>query len=532
VAVAFVSSTVDNSGSSFVSSGTISAPTSISAGNCLILAITISGDSTVTFTPPTGFITPFGSLQNGTSNFTTRIFYKIATGSEPSTYSYSFGTSSLYAATLTNYSGTSNSLPISTGLLSAKTTSGTTTNSFSTRSIYDPGYNLKIVSSLRSAGSNSVASSGSGWTTRADTTSTASVSVQTAVIDGVTSTTLQPFTVNAVTFTSSADANTLLTVALRADQTVYTTPHIDYAERTLLASGTSVSISPRIADNPEIMYAAITIANATTTVSSITSAFTTWTKVTDKQDSSNITRVELWSAPASIGNGTYTSTVNFVSSADAIITVFTFSGSSLNLGAVATNAGTSGAPTVNVTTTADNSLVLSISALNAVTAATAVSGTTLEASFIHTDTTKAHILTTQNTLPPSGTTTSNGITAPTASNWSIIGFEVISDVSSRLQIGIARITAKSAKTQTGVARISIIVPRVQLGKAFIIIPTTKTQLGKARITAVASRVQLGKAFIVRKDTYTKPYMAGINKDVVTTGVEATAKGMRGIISNL
>lgn len=111
MAIAYVTST---SGSIITSSGAFNAPASIVSGN-LLVAMTFAPNGGGVWTPPSGWTT-YDTFNGGSGPGAIGLFYKYATGSEPSTYTFGFPSSGSGVGNLCailQYSGTATATPLS-----------------------------------------------------------------------------------------------------------------------------------------------------------------------------------------------------------------------------------------------------------------------------------------------------------------------------------------------------------------------------------------------------------------------------------
>jgi Bacterial Ig domain len=87
---------------------TVAAPAGVSAGNVLLAAVHVRGQPAIT--PPAGWVL-VRQEQNG-SNMRAAVYYKVATGSEPGSYTWTFASSQAAAGGITAWSGVSTTTPI------------------------------------------------------------------------------------------------------------------------------------------------------------------------------------------------------------------------------------------------------------------------------------------------------------------------------------------------------------------------------------------------------------------------------------
>lgn len=91
--------------------GSVSTPAGVLAGDVLVAFLSINGNSTVTITPPTGWTKiANGSVSGGYSSLWA--FYKVATASEPTSYTFTASTGSQWAIAVEAWSNGNTSMPV------------------------------------------------------------------------------------------------------------------------------------------------------------------------------------------------------------------------------------------------------------------------------------------------------------------------------------------------------------------------------------------------------------------------------------
>lgn len=105
---------------------TINKPTNLNAGDALIAHVggaAVSG----TWTPPVGWTTVTNNLNSGGANFpTTGMFWKVAGGSEPSSYSFTFSVATNVAGEIMRVTGADTTTPVDSSSTSSNTSSSST----------------------------------------------------------------------------------------------------------------------------------------------------------------------------------------------------------------------------------------------------------------------------------------------------------------------------------------------------------------------------------------------------------------------
>jgi hypothetical protein len=103
----------------------VTKPSGIATSNVMLAQITFTNTrSTVTVTPPSGW-TIIGSLFSSGSVYYQVMYYKVATASEPTSYTWTLSRSSTYSAGIAAFSGTSKTAPIDSS--ASQTDSSSTT---------------------------------------------------------------------------------------------------------------------------------------------------------------------------------------------------------------------------------------------------------------------------------------------------------------------------------------------------------------------------------------------------------------------
>lgn len=100
----YESSTID------IDTSTVTAPSGIQAGDVIFMAFVVY-NTTATITPPPGF-TFVGQVSEGVNNFTSAFAWKVAGGSEPSSYTWAPPTGDFPSTFTARYSGVDNTVPV------------------------------------------------------------------------------------------------------------------------------------------------------------------------------------------------------------------------------------------------------------------------------------------------------------------------------------------------------------------------------------------------------------------------------------
>lgn len=543
--VANAQNTAD-SGSGTSSSIVLTAPSIMNVGDCILVTINLVGASSITVTPPSGFALRYNPA-NGTL-YSTLIYTKIATASEPSTYTFSLSAASSFASTISSWSGVAAIFPVNGGFSANTTSSGTTTATVTSPAGTYPATALRIVSGYGGSSALSITNGGTGNTILVNSANSGGTFINSGiVIDSVAPIKYSSVTWGSCTLNTTVADTTEVIVFLRPDPTQYVTPHTDFTD-VLGVNGSTSTFNTRTSVVGSPMVVAVAIGDPTTTVSSMTSSSgMTFSRIAQAQDASNLTRMELWYTTTNVTNPAIT--VTFSATNNAQLQWWTFSGALGTLGAITSGQANASAISLSLTTTKNNSQLFFPMCLNFNTSASI--SNTLESYFtIPLDTSKT-MLVGRETLqtPTAGTLVTQTTTLPSTTDWSGVGFEVLPfTITPRTQTGVARIGLITSKTQTGVSRITRITQKAQIGVARLTAKTTKTQTGKARIRVTTTHTTTGKAniFLQRtktqtgvskilvpgNDTYTKPHLAGNDTTIDFPTLDEPMPQMAGVVPNL
>lgn len=419
--VNFRSTATANSGASTTTSLAINKPSGTLQNDQMIVWMTVTGGTGVTVTAPAGWTSVITT--NSTTVYGQRLFRKVATSSEPSSYTFTFSVACNVAINLCSFSGVRiNGGAVGSLGQSSSTGSTTGTSSASGRTLN--GMFIKLVSSYRAAtGGCTVSNPGSGYTTYSDVTNTASASnfVQAAVIGGVYNTTTANTTLNAVTLSASMDNNFIITTAINVDVTDSATVILDSGSPAFAIGVSTLNVSHLQSTPGELAYIAVAMAGSANSVTSITSTGLTWSRVSQVVNTSDIT-VELWKTR--LGTNTSSgilSTINFNTTLDAATYEMVFFNAA-DTGTVATAQADTGVATTTLSTSNDNSWVYGLLAYPGNVSATAASGSDIlhvaNASLYSLNILKRSAIT-----ATSGTSTTVAASAPTTTQWAEIEFE-------------------------------------------------------------------------------------------------------------
>lgn len=130
-AITFVDKRTAHSVDVIITQVTIARP-SVSSGNLMIAVLAVNGGAAATTTPPSGWT--LVSRTDNDVNVSLLTYYKVAGGSEPSDYTWSFGDQTTAEGDIIVYSGIEGTSPIdvfgagNSGFNTSATTTATTTN--------------------------------------------------------------------------------------------------------------------------------------------------------------------------------------------------------------------------------------------------------------------------------------------------------------------------------------------------------------------------------------------------------------------
>jgi len=439
MSVAFRSAAVANSGSSPASSLAINMPAGATINDNLIVSIAVDGGSGATVTPPSGWTVL--KIENALTNIQCVMYWRLCTGTEPSSYTWTFDSSRMASGNMAAYSGATPNFPVAIGqtnnssLSTSLTPAGGTNYTYSGAFVY--GFATK-----NTVGSASITAA-SPITKRSDTCTAASDYIESAIGDwtGIAALPISGSTGNVQACSQSVyysggvvfleDAHQSL------NQIIHTPLVIDSYFGSTSGSGTSLtpnSAQPMAAHyNNELLVIFVKIRNGSTTVSSISGGGLTWTLA--KRQNTGGGSSEIWYAFSPTPQVPFTPTVTFSASTTSVeicgLSIIGVDSTGTNgSGAIGNTAGatsSSAAPTVNLTTSRAGSWVFACS--NDPSAATNfVAGTSQSLIKSATDgTNSCSGGTLQQTSPTAnlGTTITSNFTAPSANSCNIVAIEIL-----------------------------------------------------------------------------------------------------------
>ncbi len=170
MAVAFRAAAIANSGAGTSTAVLVTKPTGTVDTDGMVANITAAGGTARTITPPSGWVL-IGVQNNSAGNTAQWVYYKIAS-SEPANWTWTLNTAVQWSIDVCSYTGVDQTHPLS---FFSQTSDGTTlsTVNFANYNPHSEADFLIACGSYRvSAATRTVTTPSSGFTTRADTTST------------------------------------------------------------------------------------------------------------------------------------------------------------------------------------------------------------------------------------------------------------------------------------------------------------------------------------------------------------------------
>jgi hypothetical protein len=359
-------------------------------------------------------------------------FWRLVDGTEPASYTWTFDTTRQAAGCIVAYSGASATIPPNNGSGST-TTAGTSFAGTGTNSSWEAGLGLQIFAS-RNTTATSTQTAGGTYTKREDTCTTASVFI------GITTQDVSkglPVGGTASTGNTCTVASTALAFAIFLDEAKPAFNGLtadEYAEGSITASASTLTLTGTQTNAPNVtLLAMISVNKDTATVSSIATTGLTWTFVT--RVNTNAGCVELWRSFAATPLAAVSTVVTFsiavvsanVMACGFIGTDFTSGDGSSAIGSIATGTMTAAAPTINLTTTRNNSWVWAVTnTANISGTLTAGSAQTIMRSQSDATNATAGWMWRQNARTPlTGTTVTMNSTSPTTGTGNIMAVEIL-----------------------------------------------------------------------------------------------------------
>lgn len=425
MSVAYRSSATANSGASTASSIVVNSPAGVQADDYLFVAVAYTGGTGVTITQPTGW--QLVSTSNTSTTYGVQIFRRHAIASEPVSYTFSLSSAQYVSAISVAYSGlrvfAAGGSFYPQGAITPVDNTGSSTGTHSLISSCFPLFASRFVVSYNTTAVLTVTGAGTGFTTRADTSTTATSFIQLALTDGLTSNgTLATTAISAASLSGSATNNKSVVTFLRQDQTQVTSPTIDSAGMSFpngVGSG-SVTFSPSLVGEQAII--AFHIRAAFATVTALTTTDINWQQIAAVQDPGNTTRIEVWTATLGAAGSAPLANYTLSGAATLDISFMSFAAAGLISNFSTANAS-SGAPSCSLVTTGPNSLVLGFYSGTFSSGVVASGANTLLYNYLYASGVGTGNAFTQ-VVASSGTTATSSASAPTTDPWALVQVEV------------------------------------------------------------------------------------------------------------
>lgn len=452
MAATFRSVSTATTGSTPTNSLTINLPAGAVAGDALYAAIAID-NATAIGTPPSGW-TNIKSV-NQSTNIGTTLWYRTANNYESSSYTWSWTGNQQAAGLIIDYSGT-NQFP--SGQFASVNGTSTTPNT-NTFSDTWSGVILYFYGTKNTVNSCTLTPPG-GWTQRADVSTTASSFIEIEVQEKPTPFPVGGFTSTTTSTSPSTSVNYAGIGAAISDANQTVPLSMDCIANNSGTSGTSFNIT-NFVNYPNTVLVAMaaseqgTIALTSSGIATSAGTTLTWNKFATYGAAQQGGDLEIWYTFTSaalqplVSSGvgsTTTATFNgTIISADVLI--FSITGADITnttglsaFGATASNnASASSNPTVNLSTTRNNSWVFAVansSNSSGLTAGAGSNQTVMHSHSKNTATVSSSIMLMQNSATPvSGTSVTMNSSSSTITNWNIYAFEILPAFGHGLTIG-------------------------------------------------------------------------------------------------
>jgi hypothetical protein len=427
MAVTYRASTSTNTGSTPASSISVSVPAGVQAGDTLIAVIQVDGGSGATVTAPSSNWILAAQSNEGT-NQAMYSYYKQATSSEPSSYSFTFDTTRAASAGMLAYSGVFFYL----GPTSATTTASASTNmTVSGRPASAAGVFLHLFAGRNTTVSANM-SQGTNATERIDTCTSATPFLNLDVQESVhrnfppqAST-----TIGAVTSSQSATQITQ-TLFLQDARTATSLINEDwYANSTFTTARTSQQVGLFSTTYPNTLLVLIAeVRGGTNVINTVTSSNTVsgWTR--RARANTNASCVEIWTAVSANTSAISPNITYSASTTSGSNLVFGLIGADISnpVGAVLTDSFTGGTYSNTMTSTRNNSLIV-MGITNDTTSTGASAGTGFDTVFTSGDAAipaGSAMQRMSSVIPTKGTSQTINPTLPASTTGNIAAIEIL-----------------------------------------------------------------------------------------------------------
>lgn len=426
------SSTSANTAATPASSLTLNIPAGCVANDVLLACIGVAGGTGASITPPSGWT--LVSTQAQGTNMLMNVYWYLATGYDASSFAWTFDSARQASGFILDYSGAYGHLPPSSTTTSTAT-AGSVTVTTAPASSYETGMGIQFFGAFNTTGTTTMTSGGGGYTQRVDTCTTATAFIEVAAQDLAKGLGLGSISTKAANIAGQTATSIAISVFIDDQRANFYGLAEDEFQEGSFTAAVSATNTKTIATNfpNELLLAFICIQKGTTTVSSISGGTgLTWVNV--GRANTNAGSVELWrafsAAPQSF-TATITYSASTLSGNHMFVGIIGADQSGTNgsgaIGSFVTGTSTTAAPTINLTTTRNNSWVWA--ATNDPTGTTApvmgASQTLIRNISDATNTCQSWMQRQNAFTPQTGTTVTMNATAPSTDSCNILAVEIL-----------------------------------------------------------------------------------------------------------
>jgi len=430
MAATYRSSTSANTGSGPASSLSMAMPAGIQPNDYLLAAVSVDGGTGAAITTPSGW-TVINSVTDAT-NTRLSLYGRIATGYEPANYSWVFDTARAASGNIIAYSGTHP--VISTNIASVITASASTSISGVTAVSTYTGIYLKFTATRNTSAASSITTPSTTYTKIEDTCTTASTFMGCASQSVARALPLSSVTGAASTCSVASTAVEVVVMVEDARPPFSVFAEDSYRVSSFTTARTSTTISTQFNYPGTLLLAFVALPDDTATVASITATGLTWELAARANAVTG--SCEVWRAMSPVAVTSRTLTVNFsgsvVSGNIMAMSVIGADMSGVNgsgaIGNVATSSTTAAAPSINLTTTRDNSMVWAMASEPSVGIGVITPGAgqlVMRAQNDSTNVAGSWIWKQTATTPTSGTVVTMNTTNPSSANCNVLALEIL-----------------------------------------------------------------------------------------------------------
>jgi hypothetical protein len=430
MAATYRSSTSTNTGAATAASVVVTVPSGVQVNDVLLAAVAVDGGTGATITAPSGWTV----LQNPTQSTNTRLtlYFRMATGYETSTYTWSFDTARFASALMVAYSGAHIFIPPALANINTSSASTTITGT-AVNSSYEGGRGLQIYATRNTTGVTSLTAA-NGYIKREETSTSATTFIGLELQDVGKTLPMGGLPASNAASTQSATGQCISAFIEDARPAFAIVAEDEFSCGSQTGSFTTTNAGSIQTNYPNTLLLAFVMVNKdSATVSSISGGTSTWTLVS--RSNTNAGSCEVWRAFVAVPSA-QTFTYNFsgaiVSGNHLMCSItgadFTSQNGASAIGNVVTGSTTAAAPSIDLTTTRDNSWVWAAASEGTASAATITAGSNQTLLRSHNDTGNAcaSFMWRQNaTTPTSGTVVTMNCTQPTNTNCNIVAIEIL-----------------------------------------------------------------------------------------------------------